>query len=332
MRRNGRLALGVLISLVAFGSILREVNFARMATVLARANYLWLIPNVGFTVAAMGVRAYRWRALLDDRVSAWRAFHVGNAGNFLNNLLPMRMGEVARAYLLSRTGDVSAMQTLSTIAVERLLDVLTVLGLLLIVLPFVPADEVFLRAGAATAAVAFAGALALVIGASLREQFVALARRILRWVPPRWRDPLLHHADDFLRGIHAIGAKRLVVAVSWSIVAWVGWVGDCWMLLFAFDPNATWYMGVFVTCAIALGLTIPSAPAGAGIYEAAVVAALALFGIPGDIALAYGLALHLSSFIVVALAGTWGLHAEGQTLAGVASSAQNVHIPEEAAP
>jgi uncharacterized membrane protein YbhN (UPF0104 family) len=96
------------------------------------------------------------------------------------------------------------------------------------------------------------------------------------------------------------------------------------MLFFAFDPNPAWYAGVFVTCAIALGLTIPSAPSGAGIYEAAVVAALALFKIPADIALAYGLALHLSGFIMVAVVGVWGLNAEGQTLSGVANSAQNL--------
>jgi uncharacterized membrane protein YbhN (UPF0104 family) len=83
-------------------------------------------------------------------------------------------------------------------------------------------------------------------------------------------------------------------------------------------------MGVFVTCAVALGLAIPSAPSGAGIYEAAVVAALALFRVPGDIALAYGLALHLSNFGVVALVGVWGLHAEGQTLAGVATEARKM--------
>jgi hypothetical protein len=55
-----------------------------------------------------------------------------------------------------------------------------------------------------------------------------------------------------------------------------------------------------------------------------VVAALALFEVPGDVALAYGLVLHLSSFVVVVLIGLWGLNAEGQTLSGVANSAQHV--------
>ena len=323
-QRHWRLGVGVLLSVVACGLMAKGIDVARTVTLLGRANYAWLVPNVVVTILAMTVRAHRWRALLEERVSAWRAFHVGNAGDFLNNVLPMRLGEVARAYLLGRNGDVSAMQALSTIAVERLLDVLTVFGFLLAVLPFVPGDRIFIRAGAVTAAIAFAGVLVLFAAASRRESLVARAHGILAWVPGRVRDPTLRHVDEFLRGVHAIGARRFVVCVSWSIVEWASWVGADWMLLFAFDTNATWSMGVFVTCAIALGLAIPSAPSGAGIYEAAAVAALALFGVPGDTALAYGLVLHLSNFGVAVLTGVWGLHTEGQTLAGIATEARKL--------
>ena len=328
MRRNWRLVVGVLISLVAFGLIVRGVDVAGMATILAEAHYGWLVPNVACTILGMGVRAYRWRALLDDRVSARRAFHVWNAGDFLNNVLPMRVGEVARAYLLSRTGEVGVMQTLSTIAVERLLDLLTVCGFLLVVLPFVPTDNVFVRVVAVMAAVALGGGLVLFVAAAWREPLVALARRVSGWVPPRVRDPLVGHADEFLRGIQAIGAARLLVSAALSIVDWACWIGAGWTLLFAFEPSATWYMGVFVTCGVALGLTIPSTPSGAGLYEAAAVVALTAFGMPGNVALAYGLVVHLSSFVVVVLAGLWALHAEGQTLSAVAASAQ--HVPSEA--
>jgi uncharacterized protein (TIRG00374 family) len=324
VKRRWRLVVGTLISVLAFALILRDVELARVAEILARARYVWLVPSIGFTILAMGVRAYRWRMLLDDRVSLWRAFHVWNAGEFLNNVLPMRIGEVARAYLLGRSRDVGVMQTLSTIAVERLLDLLTVCGFLLVVLPFVPAENVFLRAATVLAAAALVGVLVLFVAAAWRVRLVALAHRLSGWAPPRVRDPLLRHGDEFLRGIQAIGVTRLMVCVPWSIVAWLGWVGADWSLLFAFAPDSTWDVGVFVTCAIALGLTIPSAPSGAGIVEAATVAALASFGVPADVALAYGLTLHLSNFVVVAVAGLWALNLEGQTVARVARSAEQV--------
>jgi uncharacterized protein (TIRG00374 family) len=326
VKPNWRLLVGTLVSLVAFGLIVRDVDFAHVAGILARANYAWLLPSIAFTIVAMGVRAYRWRMLLDDRVSLWRAFHVWNAGEFLNNVLPMRIGELARVYLLSRSGEVSGMQTLSSIAVERLLDLLTVCGLLLVVLPFVPTENLFLRAAEILAALALVGVLVLFAAAAWRERLMALATRLSEWAPTRVRDALLGHADEFLRGVQAIGVKRLIVMVPWSVVAWIGWIGVDWAMLFAFVPSPSWQMGVFVTCGVALGLTIPSTPSGAGLVEATAVAALAAFGVPGDVALAYALALHLSNFVMVAVAGVWALHVEGQTLSSVARSAEHVRL------
>jgi uncharacterized protein (TIRG00374 family) len=326
VKRRWRLVVGTLVSLAAFGLIVRDVDFAHVTGILARANYAWLVPSILSTVFAMAVRACRWRMLLDDRVSLRRAFHVWNAGEFLNNVLPLRIGEVARVYMLSRTGEIGAMQTLSTIAVERLLDLLTVCGFVLLVLPFVPSESLFLRAAEVLTALASVGVVVLFVAAAWRETLMGLARRLSAWVPPRVRDPLLGHADEFLRGIQAIGVTRLVVMVPLSVVAWIGWIGVDWWLLYAFVPNATWQMGVFVTCGVALGLTIPSAPSGAGLVEATAVAALAAFGVPGDVALAFALALHLSNFIIVALAGLWALHVEGQTLASVARSVEQVRV------
>ncbi len=91
----------------------------------------------------------------------------------------------------------------------------------------------------------------------------------------------------------------------------------CWTLLEAFVPGSPWYAGVFVTCAIALGLTIPSAPSGAGLFEAAAIAALALFEIPVDVALAYAVLLHVLVFIISAIFGVYGLHIEGQNFSGI---------------
>jgi uncharacterized membrane protein YbhN (UPF0104 family) len=81
-------------------------------------------------------------------------------------------------------------------------------------------------------------------------------------------------------------------------------------------------VGGFANCAIALGLTIPSAPSGAGLYEAAVVTGLAVFDIPADTAMAYALVLHVSTFLMAAVAGVIGLQREGQSFAHLASSAR----------
>ncbi len=141
MKINWRVVVGILISLVALWLIAKDVKFDQFAVALAQANYWWALPSTVFILFSIWVRAYRWRALLDNRITPSRAFHITNIGNMLNNVLPIRLGDVARAYLASRNGDVTVMQCFSTVVVERLLDVLTVLGFLMIALPFVSADE-----------------------------------------------------------------------------------------------------------------------------------------------------------------------------------------------
>lgn len=324
MKINWRVVVGVLISLIALWLIAKDVKPDEFATALARANYWWALPSAASILFSIWVRGYRWRALLDNRITPSRAFNITNIGNMLNNVLPIRLGDVARAYLASRNGDVAVMQCFSTVIVERLLDVLTVFGFLMIVLPFVSADEVFTRAGTITAAVAFFAVVAMFMVAAWREQVVGLAQKLLAWLPAALREALIHQGDQFLLGIQSIKPQRLIIGILLSFVVWIGWAMGCWMMLEAFVPGSPWYAGVFVTCAIALGLTIPSAPSGAGLFEAAAIAALALFEIPADVALAYAVLLHVSVFIITAIFGVYGLNVEGQSVSGITDATRHM--------
>jgi uncharacterized protein (TIRG00374 family) len=329
MKTNWRVVLGILISLVAFWLIAKDVKFDQFTVTLAQANYWWALPSTVFILFSICVRAYRWRALLDNRITPSRSFHITNIGNMLNNVLPIRLGDVARAYLASRNGEVTVMQCFSTVVVERLLDLLTVLGLLMIALPFISADEVFTHAGTITATVAFIAVVAMFIVAAWREQVTALAKKLLAWLPPALRDALVHQGDQFMLGIQAIRLRRLVIGIALSTVVWIGWAMGCWMLLEAFVPGSPWYAGVIVTCAIAFGLTIPSAPSGAGLFEAAAIAALALFKIPVDVALAYAVLLHVLVFIISAIFGVYGLHIAGQNFSGITTATRNLLADHE---
>jgi hypothetical protein len=324
LRVNWRLLIGILVSVVALALILKDVSLPGLAHRLERARYGWMIPNVAAVLLGMWARAVRWSALLDGRLSTRRAFHIQNAGNLLNNVLPLRLGELGKAYLASRDSPVTVMRALSAVLIERLLDVLTVFAMLLIVLPHLPSRGVIVHGGELFAAVAFLGVMGLFVAAALRERTVAIAGALLRWLPSSARDPLLARGDDFLQGVSAAGGKRLVAAIAWSVVMWIGFGSSCWFTLLAFAPGSAWYVGGFANCAIVLGLTIPSAPSGAGLYEAAAVAGLAAFQIPRDTALAFALALHVSTFVVAAVMGVIGLDREGESLKHLAAAARGV--------
>jgi len=113
-------------------------------------------------------------------------------------------------------------------------------------------------------------------------------------------------------------------AIGWSIVTWIGFGSSCYTSVLAFAPDSPWYVGGFVNCAIVLGLTIPSAPAGAGLYEAAAVASLVVFGVAHETALACALVLHLSTFLVAAVLGVIGLDREGESFKHLATAARGM--------
>lgn len=322
MRINWRIVSGIAVSLIALAIILKNVSLNLLVQALATANYWWMLPSVIILLIATYARGVRWRALLDNRISISRSFWISNAGNLLNNVLPLRLGEFGRAYLASRNSELSSMQSLSAVLIERLLDVLSVFAMLLVVLPFVPQEGTLVRAGMALAAFAFTGVVALFLAAAARQRVMVLADKLLGWLTPAMRAALVHRADDFLRGVSAAGGRRLVAGVLWSALVWACYGAATYIFLLAFYPQAQWYAGFFVTCAMALGLSIPSSPSGAGLYEAAAVAGLAVFGVPADVALAFALVLHIATFVLIAILGTIGLDREGESFKHLTASAQ----------
>lgn len=328
-RINWRLVFGIVVSVGALALILKDVSLPAVIEELKKGNYWWYIPTFVIAYAALWVRALRWQALLDWRLPLTRTFHIQNASNYLNNILPLRIGELGKAYLASRNSTITVMQSLSTVFIERLLDVLSVFVVLLVVLPLVPSGGFIVQAGITTAIIAVTGIVILFLAAILREQALAVARFLTGWLPERIRTGLIAWGDDFLVGVRAAGGKRLAVAVFWSIVLWVCWGATSYTMLMVFVPGGNYpYLGIpmgyFVTSALALGLTIPSAPSGAGLYEAAAVAALAIFGIGSSVAFAYALSSHIYTFILTAIFGIIGLDREGESFGHFVKAAQNL--------
>ncbi len=324
MKINWKVIFGFLVSLISVGIILWNVDLAKVGQELAKANYLWFIPAIVLNMAGTWAKSVRWKALLDNRISTSRSFWISNAGNLLNNVLPLRLGELSRAYLVSRNSPVTVMQGLSTVLIERLLDVLTVFGMLMLVIPFVPSGGFLVQSGTLLAAIAFVGVAGMFIAAALRPQSMVIARFFFKPLPAKLSETLLKQADEFLLGVSAAGGKRLLAGIFWSIITWLGWGGASYLMLLSFVPGAQLNVGIFVTCALALGLSIPSAPSGAGLYEAGAVAGLAVFGVPTNVALAYAIAAHLQSFILTGIFGTIGLDREGESFSHLASAAQTV--------
>ncbi len=342
MRKNAQLVLGLVVSLLALALAFRGANLGVMAGALRKANYFVLALGIVFYVLGLIFRALSWRVILGGRVPYWRVFEALNEGYLLNNLLPFRLGEFGRAYLISRRNNLPALEALSSIVVERVIDLLMVVVLLVSFLPLLIGLD-WARGTVFTSIALGLFAIAVLITIARHQAAVSSwVGRVLRRLRLRWLDPdqWEARAASFLAGLSSLrDPGRALQAAFWSGMAWAAAGFGAWIMLLAFLPTATLTMSFVTLMLTGIGGAVPSAPGSAVVFEFVIVKSLQIFGVDNNLALSFGLALHATSFLVAILLGGWGLAREGETLAHLASSAQamfssshTAKTPEPAAP
>src|SRR5918993_2875366 len=128
---------GALISILLIAAILYFVDLGAMLDAIRNANYGLLAIALVIGFIWMAARAVVWRVLLRERASFKDVFFTVGEGYLLNNFLPFRLGEIGRAFLLSRKSDMQFMEILPTIVIERVVDLGFNAAILLAALPFV---------------------------------------------------------------------------------------------------------------------------------------------------------------------------------------------------
>jgi len=296
------------------------VRGLRLEDVIQRvrnARPLPLALSVFFATAVFPVRALRWRLLLreadDAPLRLPAAWHGVAIGFMANNLLPFRAGEVLRAYAASRLAPVRMSSAFASVAVERLFDGLTVVATLGIALMTaglpagvqvagLPVPELARRVGL------MAGA-AFVVAAVLVTRPLATARLIERLVPWQGLSRRLVGLFEGIRlGLVALRSpRRLGAVILWSLAVW-GVNALSFAALFpAFDLKVDFAGALVVQSAIVFGVAVPSSPGYVGVLEAAVIVALALYGVPHDLAFAYAITYHAATFLPITLLGLYSL-------------------------
>jgi uncharacterized protein (TIRG00374 family) len=213
-------------------------------------------------------------------------------GLAVNMLLPLRAGEAARILALGRSAGVSRMETLATVALERVLDVFCLIVLLFAALPLLP--EIDWLAPAALLALVLA---LLLVGLAIvgERPFHVLARRV----------PRLEHAwHNVARGL--IGLRRPRIAVTGFVLTSASWLlvaFSFWLAMLAFDLDLPPVAGLLALAAVGLSLLLPAAPAALGVFEAAIVIALGAYDVPQSEALSYAFVLHALNLFPYLLAG-----------------------------
>jgi uncharacterized protein (TIRG00374 family) len=320
MKRSAKTVLGIVVSVLLLWWAMRDVSLAEVSREMKGADPLLFGLAVAATTFQFVIRAARWRVLLlpiAPAVAFRPRFAATNIGFAVNNLLPARVGEFARAYSLSRLTGVPVSSVFATLVVERVLDGLVLVGFLFAAMAS-PAFPSFTEVGGVdvrTAAAAIAGVMGLV-GVALffmvvapersTSAFEAVAARLL---PASLLTPVLAALRSFLKGLAVLRSGRLFLAsLAWAIGQW-GFLVFSFLLAFrAFGITEVGVVGaVFLQSLIALAVAVPSSPGFFGPYEAATKLGLSLWGVSADKAVSMAIGFHLGGFVPVTLMGVYYL-------------------------
>ncbi len=312
--------IGLVISLAALGWALRDLNLRHLWAALLDANYLWLLPALAFHFISMVARSIRWQVLLGaDKVDLATSFWIEHIGYLVANIVHARVGDAARVAIVAQRKSISLAHALSTVVLERILDMLAVVVMTLLLISFMPIPAGWLaqvRLLGALGMLGVLGAIALVALGARTEQVLAV---ILARLPFIESAPWLARWRNLVGGLGALGSVRGVWLVSlWTAITWLGAIGVFWAVMMAFLPQAPFHASVFVLAAEAFGMIVPATPGNWGVWEAIAKESLRwAFGLPEHQAASYGIVMHIFEYIIVNVVGLIGLVRYGLSLGQV---------------
>lgn len=310
--------LGAGFSLLALYFIASELDFDLLSDALDNARFVYLLPGVVLLLAGLLARAFRWRLLLSGSLPLMRSFHIMNIAYLVNGVLPLRIGELARAYLASRANPpVPVFQSISTVIVERLLDLLAVVMMLAYALVSGPVPDELRAAGAFFGIVGVGGFLFMVFLSRQR----GLTNRLLDLLIPRF--PLLRRLSiekwlgHFLDGLLPLTkVNTLILTLAWTAISWGLSAFAGYILMYTFYDRADWVATCLYIAAASFAIAVPITMGNLGVYEASIVVALMAldYGETETQAIAFAVTVHATNVGINVVTGIIGFIREGITL------------------
>ncbi len=317
LRDSKRWLPGAMISLLLIAAILYFVDLPRMVAAIRSADYGILAVATFLAFAWMFVRAIVWRTLLRERAPFGEVLRSLSAGYLLNAFLPFRLGELGRAFLLSRKSDMQFAEILPTIVIERAIDLVFSAAIFLAALPFVVGSGGADRIAIILGVIVLLG-LFLLYGLARNRQWALDAFHKFSARQPAIQRLGGNLLDAFLTGLGALTDGWLFARfLFWMAINWGMAIVSYYLIIRAFFPQTQWIWGMFGLGAAAFGGAVPSLPGAVGTFEGAFGGALTLLTSDQSTSLAVALTARFFNYLTSVVLGGYALAREGQTLSGI---------------
>jgi glycosyltransferase 2 family protein len=332
MKFGWRGALGILISAACLVYVFSGINWAEVREHVRNANYALLALAGILATGVFPLRARRWRTILDPVVPGisfgplWRSTAIGM---MINNVSPIpRLGEIARGYALTREVPAVTFSTaIASLVVDRVFDAVVVL-LLTAAATFAssfPAGATAAMGGfPILVVIAVAGLLGGLYGmVYFPGFFIRLFELTARRISPKLEERGSDALRKFAEGLIVLKSPKHFIAVFWwTLLHWLLQPIAFWVGFKAVGIDVPWSAALLVQGLIVISVSLPSTPGYFGLFEAAGVAGLSIYGVSATDATTWGLAFHIVSFIPITVLGAAYFARTGLTLSEISSAAR----------
>jgi uncharacterized protein (TIRG00374 family) len=302
------LLLGLAASMFFLWLGFRGLAIGEIVDTLGAINPVWVAIAVPVYFVAIYVLTWRWYYLFRPikDVSPNRLYPVVLIGYMANNLLPLRLGEIMRTYVLKRREDVPIAPTLTTIFVERVFDGLVMLSFIFAALLFVEFEEPTLQTVIYVTSPLFFGAMAVFFWLAFNP---LRALRFYTWLIDRFlpgplREKAMSIVQDLMAGLVALRSGRsLILVIASSVLSWTLESSTYWIVMQAFDFEVSFFVLLLVVGFGNLSTILPSTAGYIGTFHAVAILTLTTFDVPRVDAGSYAIIMHATLWTPMTVAG-----------------------------
>jgi len=292
-----------------------DIHPGRLLETLTIKNWLWIVPAIIFHLSSFVLQGFRWKFLLHPlgKLSWLRTTQAVYAGQFVNGMFPMRLGELVRVYLVSSWLKADFVAAISSISIEFLFDLIWLAIAICIATSLVPLPSALLDAVVVLVifVIVAIGLFAFVVfwerKTSHRHHAAA------GFIEKLWSriNRIFHRLLDGLQLIGFSGSFFGALLISFLIL--IAQTVAFWLVMAACGLHLSIWEGTVVYLIVHLGTMLPNAPSNVGTYQFFTVLGLSLFGVDKTMAAGFSLVVFIILTAPLLLAGFFAIHQTGLT-------------------
>ena len=316
---NAKFWIGILISIFFLWLSFRNVTWSSVWISFKNINFIYLLPSMALILFCDYFRAIRWKYLLlgVKKINIYQLFSIIMISQFLLQVLPARIGEIIRAYLIGKKYNISKTASFSSIIVERIFDgcfIMIVFSISLYVYPgdlnlSIPGSPTFsLKKVVVIFSAIYVFALCLLL---LVKLFPITSEKcmscLMYYFPVKIKDRAIRMLNDFIEGLSVFhDIRNLLYSMLTTCLAWVLAALSYYVSLVAFNIESPFYFSFILLGFIVIAVMIPSAPGFVGIFHFVVQLTLQkFFGVSPEVALSYAWVIWSCNMLITVLPGLY---------------------------